>query len=39
MLVFSFSGGTNITVLLLAFLQDHKGQISITDGHGEKKKF
>ena len=37
--VFSSSGDTNIIVLLLAFLQDHKEQISITDGHGEKKKF
>ena len=34
----SSSGGTDVIVLLLAFLQDHKEHILIIDGHGEDKK-
>ena len=30
-------GDTDIIVLLLAFLQDHKEHILIVDGHGEGK--
>ena len=32
------SGDTDIIVLLLGFLQDHKEHILIIDGHGEDKK-
>ena len=32
------SGDTDIIVLLLVFLQDHKEHILIIDGHGEDKK-
>ena len=36
--IFSPSGDTDIIVLLLAFLKDHKEHILIIDGHGEDKK-